>query len=156
MTQHIKPKQCGENAWYIPNQKGFVPEIGEHYWVIDEDLKCRQLRHGGNFCDYALIDAKNCFETEQEARDAFVKPVDPTPVNWDELIEIEASGGYTYTLSHVSIFDHDAGGYVSEAGSTTEFAGYIMARGRLLFETRKYWRSEESMQAWIDKFNNGA
>lgn len=70
MTEQIKPKQCGKTAWYIPNQKGFVPNIREQYWVIDSDLDPRQLRHTGSFCDYSLIDAKNCFETEQEAIDA--------------------------------------------------------------------------------------
>ena len=37
MTQQIKPKQCGENTWYIPNQKGFVPKIGGHYYYCQAD-----------------------------------------------------------------------------------------------------------------------
>ncbi len=150
MTQQIKPKQCGENNWYIPNQKGFVPKVGGGYFLHNGNGVSHGT-HSGSWLDYALIDSGNCFETGQEALDAFVKPVDPTPLTWDELCEIGDEGGYPYTLGHVSGFNNDTGEYVGEMCFTEERADDIRSRGRILFEAHKWWRSLESIKAWIDK-----
>ena len=142
MTEQIKPKQCGEKAWYIPNQKGFVPENGgEYFSVLYENNKFYASRnlHNCHTYDYAFINSGNCFETEKEAIDAFVKPVDPTPVNWDELCQIAK---YDKQSQIFSIYDTFAG----------YNAGTVLGRGRLAFEAgQKYWRSRESAAAWIDQ-----
>ena len=154
MTEQIKPKQCGEKAWYIPNQKGFVPENGgEYFSVLYENNKFYASRnlHNCHTYDYAFINSGNCFETEKEAIDAFVKPVDPTPLTWDELLEMEAEGGYPYTIGRVCKFDRSMDGYVYEIGFTTERADEIRLSGKILFAANKYWRSKESLEAWIEQ-----
>jgi hypothetical protein len=145
MKENIKPKKCGENAWYIPNQKGFVPKIRSFYWVIDSDLCPRRLRHTGTFCDYALIYEKNCFETEQEAIDAFVKPVDPTPLTWDELCEIHNS-------KDKRIFFTQRRTGCRNPWVEWIFTEEVFENGEVFFNSeRKYWRSRESLEAWIEK-----
>ena len=145
MTQQIKAKQCGENAWYIPNQKGFVPKIHEAFWYCRAEYAIvgRTL----NFyvaTDYALINEGNCFETEQEALDAFVKPADPTPLTWDELCEIHNSEDKRIFFLH-------------SRGHRNPFIEWIFTQevfenGELFFNSeRKYWRSKESLEAWIEQ-----
>ena len=151
MTQNIKPKQCGENRWYIPNQKGFAPKIGVTYWACGAVGYPLSVYFSGDTFDYLCINSGNCFETKQEAIDAFVKPVDPTPLTWDELLEMEAAGGYPYTLGKVSKFNHYTGSYVVEMCFTTKRADDIRRSGRILFAANKYWRSKESLEAWIEK-----
>ena len=76
---------------------------------------------------------------------AFVSPVDPTPLTWDELLEMETAGRYLYALGRVSRFNHDMGSYVYEPRFTMERADDIRYGGRILFAANKYWRSKESL-----------
>ena len=150
MTEQIKPKQCGENAWYIPNQKGFVPN--QTYWFCREDGTAYRTIHFTVY-DYAMVDAGNCFETEQEARDAFVKPADPTPITWDELCKI--SDGYDKAIAFKEFENIRPIWYIDTrfpTGLSTIYPPSIVKRGRLTFEADvKYWRSKESFEAWIEK-----
>ena len=145
MTQQIKPKQCGETAWYIPNQKGFVPEIGSGYFIADGLNKVTMIIHYGDCFDYAAINEGNCFETYQEAIDAFVKPVDPTPLTWDELIKLDP-------MTDVSFLGFSRGQLGEWIDLTDEVRAFNVTRkGRLNFEVNKYWRSKESLEAWIEQ-----
>ena len=150
MTDKIKPNQCGIDAWYIPNQNGLVPETNGEFWFCTYSGKVYQTNYRDAYY-YALIEVGNCFETKKEALDAFVKPVDPTPLTWDELCEMEAAGGYPYTLGRVSKFNHSMGSYVYEMCVNTERADEIRLGGKILFAANKYWRSKESLEAWIEK-----
>jgi hypothetical protein len=144
MTEKIKPKQCGENTWYIPNQKGFVPKIGESFNYC-ESFGVFGTYHKGCAIDFGLIDAKNCFETYQEAFDAFVKPVDPTPLTWDELCEIHNS-------KDKRIFFADLRGGYQIPLIEWIFTDEVFEQGEILFKCRRrYWRSRESLEAWIEK-----
>jgi hypothetical protein len=145
MTQQIKPKKCGENNWYIPNKKGFVPEIGDTYFYR-EWKNVLNTRHNESLVDYALIGSGNCFETEQEAEDAEFNPVDPTPLTWDELCEIAKHDTQSIIFQ---IYQASGGVAVTRAYFN---AGIVLAGGRLIFESgQKYWRSKESLEAWIEK-----
>ena len=150
MTRDIKPKQCGEHTWYIPNQNGFVPKLWAWYWFCGSNGEAYKTQNY-NAYDYAMIEDGNCFETVQEALDAFVKPVDPTPITWDELCEMEAAGGYPYCISPIRTFSEDTLGYVFDVGFASERADVIRKQGRILFEANKWWRSKESLQAWIEQ-----
>jgi hypothetical protein len=143
MAQQIKPKQCGETAWYIPNQAGFVPEINEQYWLCSHDGSESSLNFCGLSNDYAMIEVGNCFETRKEARDAFVKPVDPAPVNWDEFCEIVNASGdlHWLTVSNDGVITH----YTVRTSPSDDL-------NRMNFESgMRLWRSKESLEAWIDK-----
>jgi hypothetical protein len=148
MTKQIKPKQCGENAWYMPNQKGFVPEIKEQYWFCSHDGSENFFYHSGLSNDYAAIDAGNCFETQKEARDAFVKPVDPTPITWDELCNIDDIGEDAM-VAMLNCFMGRAGEWVS--APQVEYACTVRRQGGLNFKVNKYWRGVDELSAWIEK-----
>ena len=148
MTQQIKPKQCGQNAWYMPNQTGFVPKIGQTYWAASSH-GVHACRLHGTFYEYASIDAGNCFETEQEALDAFYMPVDPAPLNWDELCEI-ADNGEDEMVAALDCFVAIHGGeWVNSFRH--EYACSLRRKGRLNFEVNKYWRGIDELSAWIEK-----
>ena len=143
MTEQIKPKQCSENTWYIPNKKGFVPEIGGVYWYCSEDGKAYSTVRASTY-DFAMIEVGNCFETKQEALDAFVmpKPVDPTPLTWDELCEI-ASEDANFFVHHISRV-------LAILTYEETKAAWLKQLGKLYFDASgKYWRSKESLEAWI-------
>ena len=149
MKEQIKAKQCGKTAWYIPNQKGFVPEIGSEYFVADAKNKAFKYLHYGEECDYALIEVGNCFETEQEALDAFYMPVDPAPLNWDELCEI-ADNGEDEMVAALDCFVAIHGGeWVNSFRH--EYACSLRRKGRLNFEVNKYWRGIDELSAWIEQ-----
>jgi hypothetical protein len=147
MTQQIKPKQCGKEAWYIPNQKGFVPEIGDKYWAASSCGAYRSINTGGIY-DYAAIEAGNCFETEQEALDAFYMPVDPAPLNWDELCEI-ADIGEDAMVALLNCFVTTYGELVNSY--RLAYACSVRRKGRLNFEANKYWRGVDELSAWIEQ-----
>lgn len=148
MTQQIKPKQCGENTWYIPNQKGFVPKINKHFWLCDASRGVLEYRFNGHPALYALVGEGNCFETFQEARDAFVKPVDPTPLTWDELCAI-ADTGEDAMVAMLNCFMGSAGEWFS--APKVEYACTVRRQGGLNFEVNKYWRGVDELSAWIEK-----
>ena len=147
MTEQIKPKQCGENAWYIPNQKGFVPIVGQIYCALTS-YGAASFVHTDSLYDYAAIDAGNCFETEQEALDAFVKPADPTPLTWDELCEI-AKDNDCFHVYMLRLTKWSDGAYSNSASVIV--VDTVHKYGRLDFEVNKYWRSKESLEAWIEQ-----
>ena len=147
MTEQIKPKQCGENAWYIPNQKGFVPKFEGIYWYCASHGGAWKATNCSAF-DYALVEVGNCFETEQEALDAFVKPADPTPLTWDELCEI-AKANDCFHVYMLRLTKWSDGAYSNSASVIV--VDTVHKYGRLDFEVNKYWRSKESIEAWIDQ-----
>jgi hypothetical protein len=142
MTQQIKPKQCGENAWYIPNQTGFVPSKNGGFWFCSQTGRVVQSAHHCYTTDYAYINSGNCFETEQEALDAFVKPVDPTPLTWDELCEIADIDGSIYYARPIL--------GCTEACETD--AVEVKEAGQIHFQACcNLWRSEQALFAWFEK-----
>ena len=145
MTEQIKPKQCGKTAWYIPNQKGFVPEMDGEYYYCRENIDYAGLGRLRFTSDYAMIEAGNCFETEQEALDAFVKPADTTPLTWDELCEIHNSKDNRVFCLNRFYGDRN---FCINVISTDEIFGF----GEILFNSdRKYWLSKESLEVWIEQ-----
>ena len=151
MTQQIKPKQCGETTRYIPNQKGFVPSFLGRYWFCGAYYGAYGNAYQtvlGSPYDYAMIDSGNCFETEQEAIEALVKPADPTPLTWDGLCEI-ADIGEDAMVAMVNCFKKNSGEWVNSY--KLRCAGTVRRMGRLNFSVNKYWRDTDALEAWIEQ-----
>lgn len=148
MTEQIKPKRCGENTWYIPNQKGFVPKFEGIYWYCASHGGPWKATNCSSF-DYALVEVGNCFETEQEAIDAFVKPADPTPLTWDELCEICFQSSREKD-NPVQIYYLDIKHPSRPVKYVSVSAVSVMEYGVNNFNAGvRYWRSKESLVAWV-------
>jgi hypothetical protein len=75
-----------------------------------------------------------------------IKPaVDPTPLTWDEIIKLDP-------MTDVSFLGFSRAQLGEWIDLTEEVRVFDVTRkGRLNFEVNKYWRSKESLEAWIEQ-----
>lgn len=130
----MKKIQVGENVWIKPSSYKAL-ELGSVYYYLVQTGHVRSFFCHGDDFDYAFMNSGNFFLTEEEAKAAIIKPVDKTPITYDQWV---------------------AAGKPQEAFLV--FGGEVCvtrlkARLPLDFATHKIWLTREAALAWIDDFN---
>lgn len=49
-------------------ENNWIPEVGDHYWIVDESLEPVRETHDGCSVDDRIINSGNCFKTKEEAQ----------------------------------------------------------------------------------------
>ena len=127
--------QVGKDVWIKPNNNCCVLTYGEEYWFVHHGGTVNATSWHEMTADYAFWQTGNCFPTREAAEAAIIKPVDYTPVTYEQWVNAGKS----------EVFTIDGAGTVynfTPVGSSQAF----------YFEVHKLWLTEESAQAWLDNW----
>lgn len=133
--------QVGANVWIKPKLGQDVPKLGRRFFVVASDgAAIAQVWQDAVF-DYLALNCGNFFSSPTEAEAAIIKPVDTTPITYEQWVDAGKP--------HVHISEgFDTVGAINVCRCYKK-----KTHQRLFFSLHKAWLTRESAQAWLDKWH---
>lgn len=128
--------QVGKDVWIKPNNTCRIPVFGEEYYFVHHGGSTTWSRWHDVTADYAFLQTGNCFPTREVAEAAIIKPVDSTPVTYEQWVKAGKPEVFT----------------IDGAGTVYNF-NPVVSNQAFYFEVHNLWITEESAQAWLDNYN---